>query len=85
MLFNNELGTAISWNGTFNTTMKTIEKFWSPEWVKLVFKLADMIQKLELSLEEIVLIRVIILTYTGIIIRAYKKEVQSFRKLQFHS
>ncbi|XP_060595892.1 nuclear receptor subfamily 1 group D member 2-like [Ruditapes philippinarum] len=64
MLINKDLGTSLGWNGSFGSTIKMIEKFWSPEWVQMVFKLADMIQKLELSLEEIVLVRVILLTYT---------------------
>lgn len=48
-----------------------MEKFLSSDWVKAVFKIADMIKQLDLSLEEIVLIRVILLTYTGIIINAH--------------
>lgn len=64
MLLNKDLGVAVSWDGTHNTTKKDIRKFWSEEWVEEVFKYADRIQKLNLCMEEIVLIRVIVLTYT---------------------
>ncbi|KAL4225109.1 hypothetical protein ACF0H5_015802 [Mactra antiquata] len=64
MLFNDELGLAISADGSRNSTKQQIEKFWSREWVDLAFKMAESIKKLHLSIEEIALIRVIILTFT---------------------
>lgn len=64
MLFNNELEVAISWDGSHNTTKTEICKFCSRQWVEEMFKFSDRIQRLGLSLEEIALIRVIILTYT---------------------
>lgn len=64
MLFNKGLEVAVSWDGKHNSSSKQIEKFFSRDWMENCFEFADRIQKLNLSLEEIVLIRVIILTFT---------------------
>jgi len=65
MLFNNKLSLAISWDMDHNTTKDEIARFWDREWVERTFRFTDTLHALKLTLEEIVLLRVIILTFTG--------------------
>ncbi|KAH3883471.1 hypothetical protein DPMN_007428 [Dreissena polymorpha] len=64
ILFSNKLSLAISWDGSHNTTKEVMAKFFSPDWVEPMYAYTDTLHRLELSIEEIALLRAIILTFT---------------------
>ncbi|WAR01328.1 RORB-like protein [Mya arenaria] len=64
MLFNSKLGVTTSWDGSHKANKEDCMKFFEKDIIDAQFELADKLKTLNLSLEEIALIRLIILTYT---------------------
>ncbi|KAH3883462.1 hypothetical protein DPMN_007419 [Dreissena polymorpha] len=65
MLYSKELSLAISWDGSHNATKEDMAKFFNIDWIEPMFAYTDTLQRLELSIEEIALLRAIVLTFTG--------------------
>ncbi|XP_052216443.1 nuclear receptor ROR-beta-like isoform X2 [Dreissena polymorpha] len=64
MLYSKELSLAISWDGSHNATKEDMAKFFNIDWIEPMFAYTDTLQRLELSIEEIALLRAIVLTFT---------------------
>ena len=65
MLFDKDLEVSSSWDGSHKSTKKDMSKFFDREIIDATFEFADRLKNLHLTLEEIALVRLIILTYTG--------------------
>lgn len=65
MLFDKELEVSSSWDGTHKSTKKEMMKFFDQEIIEATFEFSDRLKRLNLTLEEIALVRLIVLTYTG--------------------
>ncbi|WAR01479.1 RORAB-like protein [Mya arenaria] len=62
MLFNKKLGIAMCYDGSQTGSKAHMTRFFDADWIDLNFDFADTLSRLQLSFEEIVLIRAIILT-----------------------
>lgn len=65
LLCNGKLGICSSWDGSHNSRKVDMMKFFDEEIIDSAFEYSDKIKSLNLTLEEIALVRMIALTYTG--------------------
>lgn len=79
MLFNSELQVCISWDGTHRSKKSDMMKFFDEEIIDAMLHHSDKIKALNLTLEEIALVRLIALTYTD---RCTLLDVQRIQNLQ---
>ncbi|XP_052214238.1 vitamin D3 receptor A-like isoform X2 [Dreissena polymorpha] len=64
MLYNNQLGVTSSWDGSLKSTKAECCKFFDADLMDNMFNMAEKMQAMRYTLEEIALIRLIVLTYT---------------------
>ncbi|KAL4225167.1 Estrogen receptor [Mactra antiquata] len=79
MLCNSKLGVCSSWDGSHKSTKQDMVKFFDREIVDTMFEYSERIKNLDLTIEEIALVRLIVLTYTD---RCTLIDVEKIQDLQ---
>lgn len=79
MLFNSELQVCSSWDGSHHSRKADMMKFFNEDIVDAMLNFSDRIKALDLTMEEIALVRLIALTYTD---RCSLLDVQRIQNLQ---
>lgn len=64
MLYNSSLGVCSGWDGSDKSRREDMLKFFEAEHIDAIFMFSDRLKSLNLTLEEIALIQLIVLTYT---------------------